>query len=142
MQDVWTLSPNMSGYANIRSGIEQNQSISYEQEQDINANSLFIDSALSSSGLDAHLQWPDSEALLHSIVTFDWSSLTLPPGSMPTVLPCQQLAPQPNISSGFQSADIDETQDLEKLSPVNGSRDVIQSLSDMVTCLVCNSAVK
>jgi hypothetical protein len=102
---------------------------------------MFVDPALSSSELNVHLEWPDAEALLHSIVTFDWGSLTLPPGSMPAAQLRQQTAPQPNISYDVQSVDVGQTQDPEQLSPVNGSRDAIQSLSDMITSLVCTAGV-
>ncbi|KAF4498282.1 C2H2 type zinc finger domain [Fusarium agapanthi] len=94
--------------------------------------------ALSNPELDIHLEWPDSEALLQSIVTFDWDSLTLPPGSIVTPQAHQQAAPQPNAPSVVQSADGEDNQDPDQLSPVNGSRDAIQSLSDMVTCLSQN----
>ncbi|EXK24926.1 hypothetical protein FOXG_10080 [Fusarium oxysporum f. sp. lycopersici 4287] len=137
-QDVWPLSPSMSDYASIRSVTEQNQSISYEPVPGINTDSMFVDPALSSSELNVHLEWPDAEALLHSIVTFDWGSLTLPPGSMPAAQLRQQTAPQPNISYDVQSVDVGQTQDPEQLSPVNGSRDAIQSLSDMITSLSQN----
>ncbi|SPJ71013.1 uncharacterized protein FTOL_00741 [Fusarium torulosum] len=137
-QDVLPLSPTMSDYASIRGVIEQDQSIGYEPVPDINANSMFPDHALSSSELDVHLEWPDSEALLHSIVTFDWGSLTLPPGSVPTAQPRQQMAPHPNNSLDVQSTVVNQTQDVEQLSPINGSRDAIQSLSDMVTRLSQN----
>lgn len=140
-QDVWPLSPSMSDYASIRSVTEQNQSISYEPVPGINTDSMFVDPALSSSELNVHLEWPDAEALLHSIVTFDWGSLTLPPGSMPAAQLRQQTAPQPNISYDVQSVDVGQTQDPEQLSPVNGSRDAIQSLSDMITSLVCTAGV-
>ncbi|KAH7469807.1 hypothetical protein FOMA001_g14077 [Fusarium oxysporum f. sp. matthiolae] len=128
----------MSDYASIRSVTEQNQSISYEPVPGINTDSMFVDPALSSSELNVHLEWPDAEALLHSIVTFDWGSLTLPPGSMPAAQLRQQTAPQPNISYDVQSVDVGQTQDPEQLSPVNGSRDAIQSLSDMITSLSQN----
>ncbi|KAL5592042.1 hypothetical protein FOVSG1_010931 [Fusarium oxysporum f. sp. vasinfectum] len=137
-QDVWPLSPSMSDYASIRSVTEQNQSISYEPVPGINTDSMFVDPALSSSELNVHLEWPDAEALLHSIVTFDWGSLTLPPGSMPAAQLRQQTAPRPNISYDVQSVDVGQTQDPEQLSPVNGSRDAIQSLSDMITSLSQN----
>ncbi|KAF9766317.1 hypothetical protein IL306_001296 [Fusarium sp. DS 682] len=99
---------------------------------------MFTEPALSNPELDIHLEWPDSEALLHSIVTFDWGSLTLPPGSMPTPVPRLESAPQANVSFDVQSVDVEENQDADQLSPVNGSRDAIQSLSDMVTCLSQN----
>ncbi|KAL5622426.1 hypothetical protein FOBRF1_001676 [Fusarium oxysporum] len=138
-QDGWPMSPSMSDYTSIQSVIEQNQnhSITYEPMPDINGD-MFANPALSNSELDMHLQWPDSEALLHSIITFDWGSLTLPPGSIPTPHPLQQSLPPPNVLSDDQSADVEESQDSDQLSPVNGSRDAIQSLSDMVTCLSQN----
>ncbi|KAM0200526.1 hypothetical protein ACHAPQ_009391 [Fusarium lateritium] len=131
----------MSDYASIQSVTEQNQSINYEPGADINTDSLFADSALLSSELDVPLEWPDAEALLHSIVTFDWGSLALPPGSMPTAQPRQQPVPQPNMSYDVQQVDVDQIQDPEQLSPLNGSRDAIQSLSDMVTSLVRTPAI-
>ncbi|EMT70409.1 hypothetical protein FOC4_g10008857 [Fusarium odoratissimum] len=142
-QDGWPMSPSMSDYTSIQSVIEQNQnhSITYEPMPDINGD-MFANPALSNSELDMHLQWPDSEALLHSIITFDWGSLTLPPGSIPTPHPLQQSLPPPNVLSDDQSADVEESQDSDQLSPVNGSRDAIQSLSDMMTCLNVTSAAK
>ncbi|KAL9567588.1 hypothetical protein ACKAV7_008352 [Fusarium commune] len=117
--------------------LNQNHSITYEPMPDINGD-MFANPALSNSELDMHLQWPDSEALLHSIITFDWGSLTLPPGSIPTPHPLQQSLPPPNNLSDDQSVYVEENQDPDQLSPVNGSRDAIQSLSDMVTCLSQN----
>ncbi|KAG5763035.1 hypothetical protein H9Q72_008870 [Fusarium xylarioides] len=136
-QDGWPLSPSMSDYTSIQSVMEQNQAISYEPVPDMNEH-MFTDPALSNSELDMHLEWPDSEALLQSIVAFDWGSLTLPPGSILTPEARQEAAPQPNIPSVVQSVDGEENQDPDQLSPVNGSRDAIQSLSDMVTCLSQN----
>ncbi|KAF4332799.1 C2H2 type zinc finger domain protein [Fusarium beomiforme] len=118
--------------------MEQNQSITYEPMPDINGD-IFTDPALSNPELDIHLEWPDSEALLHSIITFDWGSLTLPPGSVPTPQTLQQLLPQANIPFDVQPVDGEENENQDdQLSPVNGSRDAIQSLSDMVTCLSQN----
>jgi hypothetical protein len=124
----------MSDYTSIQSAMEQNQSITYEPVPDINGD-IFTDPALSNPELDIDLEWPDSEALLHSIITFDCGSLTLPPGSVPTPQTLQQLLPQANVSSDIQLVDAEENQN-DQLSPVNGSRDAIQSLSHMVTCLV------
>ncbi|KAF5566672.1 C2H2 type zinc finger domain-containing protein [Fusarium phyllophilum] len=127
----------MSDYTSIQSVMEQNQSITYEPVPDMNEH-MFTDPALSNSELDMHLEWPDSEALLQSIVAFDWGSLTLPPGSILTPEARQEAAPQPNVPSVVQSVDGEENPDPDQLSPVNGSRDAIQSLSDMVTCLSQN----
>ncbi|KAF5569554.1 C2H2 type zinc finger domain-containing protein [Fusarium pseudoanthophilum] len=137
-QDGWPLSPSMSDYTSIQSVMEQNQSITYNPVSDMNEH-MFTDPALSNSELDIHLEWPDSEALLQSIVTFDWGSLTLPPGNILTPQAYQEAAgPQPNIISVAQPVGGKENQDPNQLSPVNGSRDAIQSLSDMVTCLSQN----
>ncbi|KAF5962972.1 C2H2 type zinc finger domain-containing protein [Fusarium bulbicola] len=136
-QDGWPLSPSMSDYTSIQSVMEQSQTITYEPVPDMSEH-MFTDPDLSNSELDIHLEWPDSEALLQSIVAFDWGSLTLPPGSILTPEARQEAAPQPNIPSVVQSVDGEENQDPDQLSPVNGSRDAIQSLSDMVTCLSQN----
>lgn len=102
---------------------------------------MLVDPALTGSALDdlsIALEWPDAEALLQSIVTSDWGSLALPPGSMPPAHPRQQPAPQLNLPCNVESMHAGEIQDAEQLSPLNGSREAIQSLSNMVTSLSQN----
>ncbi|KAJ5051405.1 hypothetical protein J3E72DRAFT_50618 [Bipolaris maydis] len=134
-QITWSLSSGTPDYASFQSATDQPQSGSYQAGPGIEAGSLLLDPALASSGLDdlrISLEWPDAEALLQSIVTSDWGSLALPPGSMSSAHPCQQPAPQLNPTN-IESMHADETQDPEQLSPPNGSREAIQSLSNMVT---------
>ena len=138
-QIAWPLSPGTPGYASFQSAADQPQSGSYQAGSSIEAGSMLVDPALTGSGLDdlrISLEWPDAEALLQSIVTSDWGSLALPPGSMSSAHPRQQQAPQLNLPCDIESMHVDETQYPEQLSPPNGSREAIQSLSDMVTSLV------
>ena len=88
------------------------------------------------------LEWPDSEDLLQAIVNTDWTSLALPPASsindpVSRALP-QQSTSLHNMAMQQQQQPSDGATGLEahQLSPVGSSREVIQSLSNMVTNLV------
>lgn len=98
--------------------------------------------ATGSSNFGMILEWPDSEALLQSIISSDWTSLALPPGSGPMAPPPPippPLQPQPGESLPIpEPARSHYHEDPEQLSPDNGSREAVQSLSDMVSSLVCS----
>ncbi|KAI1842427.1 hypothetical protein JX266_011322 [Neoarthrinium moseri] len=75
---------------------------------------------------DGSLAWPDAEQLLQTIVSSDWSSLTLPPDMLAATPPSDGATPfvidprlQENHGHPMQSSD--------------GSAEAIQSLSNMIT---------
>ncbi|KAI0136210.1 C2H2 type zinc finger domain protein [Xylariales sp. AK1849] len=75
---------------------------------------------------DSNLEWPDAEQLLQTIVSSDWSSLTLPPGANSDSQ--LELAPPSDI-------DIDPRlqEHPDHAATSNGSHMAIRSLSNMIT---------
>ena len=97
------------------------------------------------------LEWPDSIDLLQTIVSTDWNSLALPPGSWSPLPRAQsqpqaqfhvQPRPQQAVANGQESIGLLGENEIiaDEVSPPNGSHEAIQSLSNMVTRQVsCSS---
>ncbi|KAK0388749.1 hypothetical protein NLU13_4992 [Sarocladium strictum] len=98
--------------------------------------------AAASDGFGMTLEWPDSEALLQSIISSDWNSLALPPGSTgiapPPLMPPPPQPVSENSVAATDSMRSHHQDDPQQLSPNNGSREAVQSLSDMVSSLSKN----
>lgn len=108
-------------------------------QADIGLAPMMVDPAFSeATGTDDFgmtLEWPDSEALLQSINSYNWTSLALPPGSNPAG-PSPPVLPQPGTAFSTGSTGDHPCNESQQLSPDDGSREAVQSLSSLVTNLV------
>jgi hypothetical protein len=131
----------------IDHGAIQREQLQFPQDEDRTAigqaplaaaNFNFTDN-IDSHDFGLNLEWPDSEALLQSLTSSDWAALALPPRSVSTTPPPPVLwpsLPQPGVAPHVDDTNKQSSHDPEQLSPDNGSKEAVRSLSYVVSNLV------